>query len=88
MQNYCKERSWSCPHGSWMYNYMCNQCTKQRCAPVTSTNKTDSHDITEKFLKVTLNSIHQTKPELPYAKGGSLVRYNICTYAHEQWTKV
>jgi hypothetical protein len=43
--------------------------------PVTSTNKTDSHDIAEKFLNVALNTIHQTKPELPYAKAGSLVRY-------------
>ena len=29
--------------------------------------KTDSNDIAEKFLKVALNTIHQTKPELPYA---------------------
>jgi hypothetical protein len=42
---------------------------------VTSTNKTDSNDIAEKFLKVALNTIHQTKQELPYAKAGSLVRY-------------
>jgi hypothetical protein len=28
--------------------------------PVSSTNKTDRHDITEKLLKVTLNTINQT----------------------------
>jgi hypothetical protein len=43
--------------------------------PIISTCKTDSHDIAEKILKVTLNTIHQTKQELPYAKAGSLVRY-------------
>jgi hypothetical protein len=30
---------------------------------VSSTNKTDRHDITEILLKVTLNTINQTKPE-------------------------
>ena len=30
--------------------------------PVSSTNKTDRHDITEKLLKVTLDTINQTKP--------------------------
>jgi hypothetical protein len=29
---------------------------------VSSTNKTDSHDITEILLKVALNTINQTKP--------------------------
>ena len=29
---------------------------------VSSTNKTDHHDITEMLLKVALNSINQTKP--------------------------
>jgi len=30
--------------------------------PVSSTNKTDRHDITEILLKVALKTIHQTKP--------------------------
>jgi hypothetical protein len=81
---------WS--HGSWIYNYLCNQCLSaltlwvriplrravldttlcdevcQRFAtgqwfspgtPVSSTNKTDCHDIpvTEILLKVVLNTI-------------------------------
>jgi hypothetical protein len=32
--------------------------------PVSSTNKTDCHDITEKLLKVVLNTINQIKPFL------------------------
>jgi hypothetical protein len=31
--------------------------------PVSSNNKTDRHDITEILLKVTLNTINQTKPD-------------------------
>jgi hypothetical protein len=31
-------------------------------SPVSSTNKTDCHDITEILLKVALNTINQTKP--------------------------
>jgi hypothetical protein len=31
-------------------------------SPVSSTNKTDHHDITEILLKVALNTINQTKP--------------------------
>jgi hypothetical protein len=31
------------------------------CIPVSSTNKTDYHDITEILLKVALNTIKQTK---------------------------
>ena len=78
--------SWS--YGSWIYNYLCNQCLsplklwvriplKARCTtlcdkvcqwlaegrwfslgtPVSSTNKTYHHDITEILLKVALNTI-------------------------------
>ena len=78
--------SWS--YGSWIYNYLCNQCLsplmlwvwiliRARCTtlcdkvcqwlvislwfssglPVSSTNKTDCHDITEILLKVALNTI-------------------------------
>jgi hypothetical protein len=32
------------------------------CTPVSSTNKSDPHDITEILLKVALNTINQTKP--------------------------
>ena len=80
---------WS--YGSWIYNYVCNQCLsplmlwvrisiRARCTTlydkvcqwlatgrwfspgplVSSTNKTDCHDITEIMLKVALNTIKQT----------------------------
>ena len=72
--------SWS--YGSWIYNYLCNQClsplklwvwmpfswgvldttlcdkvcrvTGQWFTPISSTNKTDSHEIIEILLKVAL----------------------------------
>ena len=88
--NYNRGKSWS--HGSWIYNYLCNQCLSplqlqvhitlrqgvlditlhvcdkvcQRLATgrwfsqgtlVSSTNKTDRHDLTEILLKVALNTI-------------------------------
>ena len=88
--NYNRGKSWS--HGSWIYNYLCNQClsplqlrvhitlrqgvlditlhvcdkvcqrlaTGQWFSPgtlVSSTNKTDCHDLTEILLKVALNTI-------------------------------
>jgi hypothetical protein len=34
--------------------------------PVSSTNETDRHDITEILLKVALNTINQTKPSFRY----------------------
>jgi hypothetical protein len=87
--------SWS--YGSWIYNYLCNQCLSpltlwvrtsfrrrlldatlcnKVCqwlaagwwfspgSPVSSTNKTDLHDITEILLKLMLSTINQTKPNL------------------------
>ena len=82
--------SWPWSYGSWIYNYLCNQCLsplmlwvrisiKVRCttlcdqvcqwlatgrwfSPVSSTNKTNRHDITEILLKVALNTINKTKP--------------------------
>jgi hypothetical protein len=33
-------------------------------SPVSSTNKTDHHDITEILLKMVLNTINQTKPSI------------------------
>ena len=80
------ESSWSWSYGSWIYNYLCNQCLSSLmlwvrisirarrttlcdivCGwfspgpPVSSTNKTDRHNITEILLKVALNTIKQTK---------------------------
>ena len=87
---------WSWSHGSWIYNYLYNQCLsplklwirtplKERCTRynimwwslsvtcdssvffsgysslVSSTNKTDRHDITEILLKVAINTINQSK---------------------------
>ena len=85
--------SWSWLYGSWIYNYLCNQCLSpltlwgwiplkrgvldttlcdkvcqwlaagQRFSPgtpVSSTNKTDHHDVAEILLKVALNTIKQT----------------------------
>ena len=77
--------SWSWSYGSWIYNYLCNQCLSaltlwvriplrrgvlntilcdkvcqwSQGTPVSSTYKTDRHDIpvTEILLKVVLNTI-------------------------------
>ena len=82
--------SWLWSHGSWIYNYLCNQfpsplmlwvriSIRARCTtlcdkvwqwlatcqwffpgpPVSSTNKTDCHDITEILLKRVVNTIKQ-----------------------------
>ena len=81
---------WSWSYGSWIYNYLCNQCLSpltlwvkillrqgvldttlsdkvcqllaadwwfSQGTPVSSTNKTDCHNITEIVLKVALNAI-------------------------------
>ena len=84
--------SWPCSYGSWIYNYLCNQCLsplmlwvrilmRARCttlcdkdcrwlatvrlfSPVSSTNKTDRHDITEILLKVALNTIKKTNKQI------------------------
>ena len=94
---YFKGPSWSRSYGSWIYNYLCNQCLSPlklwgrtrswrgvldttlcdkvcqwfaTCrwfspgTPVSSTNNTDRHDITEIVLKVTLNTIY--KPNIAY----------------------
>ena len=94
-------RPWS--YGSWIYNYLCNQCLlplllwiriliRVRCTtlcnkvcqwlatgrwfstvlPVSSTNKTDHHDITEILLKVAFNTIKQTNKHI-------FVTHLICT---------
>ena len=79
---------WPWSHGSWIYNYICNQCLsplilwvqiaiRARCtascdnvcqwlatgrwfsrgSPVSSTNETDNHDMTEMLLKVAVSFI-------------------------------
>jgi len=86
--------SWSWSYGSWIYNYLCNQCLsslmlwvrisiRERCTtlydkvgqwlatgqrfspgtPVSSTNKTGCHDITEILLEMALNTIKQTNKQ-------------------------
>jgi hypothetical protein len=40
-------------------------------SPVSSINKTDSHDITEKLLKVALNTINQTRQQMTVLYDGS-----------------
>jgi hypothetical protein len=83
--------SWPWSYGSWIYNYLCNECLlppmlwvrisiSAGCTtlcdkvcqwlatgrwfspgtPVSSTNKTDRHDITEILFKVALSTIKQT----------------------------
>jgi len=90
-------QSWPWSYGSWIYNYLCNQCLsplmlwvritiRARCTtlcdkvcqwlvtgrwfslgpPVSSTNKTDCHDISEILLKVAINTIKQTNNKLNY----------------------
>jgi hypothetical protein len=90
--------SWSWSNGSWIYNYLCNQCLspqmlwvrisiRTRCTTlcdkvsqrlvtgrwfspgprVSSTNKTDRHDITKILLKVEiLFVIKQTNKQAKY----------------------
>ena len=76
--------SWSWSYGSWIYDYLCNQCLSPLTlcvriplgvkfvgdlwevggflpgTPVSSTNKTERHDITEILLKVALYTINLT----------------------------
>jgi hypothetical protein len=85
--------SWSWSYGSWIYNYLCNQCLSPLtlwiriplrrgvlnttlCDKVcqwlaagrwfspgiliSSTNEIDRHDVTERLLRVALNTITQT----------------------------
>jgi hypothetical protein len=57
--------SWSWSYGSWIYNFLCNRDRSVVFSghSVSSTNKTDRHDITEILLKVVLNTI---KPNLSH----------------------
>jgi hypothetical protein len=89
--------SWSWTYGSWIYNYLCNQCPSplqlgvrtplgrgildttlcdkicqllatdrwfSQGTLVSSTNKTDCHDITKKNLKVALSTKKPTNQQL------------------------
>ena len=66
---------------------VCQQLSADRCFspghPVSSTNKTDCHNITEILLKVVLNTIKPTnQPKLfppPYTAAQQLI-YKILTY--------
>jgi len=53
----------------------CDRSMVFLCSPVSSTNKTDRHDITEILLKVVLNTIKQTNK--PIAR--SMWYYIICS---------
>ena len=88
---YIQGSSWPWAYGSWIYNYLCNQCLsplmlwvrisiRARCTtlcdkvcqwlatgrwlspgpPVSPTNKTDRHDLSEILLNVALNTFKQT----------------------------
>ena len=98
--------SWS--YGSWIYNYMCNQCLSPlrlwvlspdkvikvcqwlatgrwffRVLTVSSTNKTDHHDITEILLKVVLSTITLTllkswKQKISHRQNSSKIQSKCC----------
>jgi hypothetical protein len=64
-------QQWCWSYGSWIYNFLCNQCLSllmlwvwisirtsctTLCDPVSSTNKTDRHDITEiLFIQIVID---------------------------------
>jgi hypothetical protein len=48
--------------------------------PVSSTNKTDCHDITEILLKVALNTIKQTKPEIIHSNEMMIAVYSDSSF--------
>jgi hypothetical protein len=49
---------------NWVDTTLCDKICQRLATgtPVSSTNKTDRHDIAEILLKVALNSINQTNP--------------------------
>ena len=71
-----KGSSWWWSYGSWIYNYLYSQFLSllklwvriplmarfSPDTPISSTNKTDRHDIAEILLKVALNTITLTLP--------------------------
>jgi hypothetical protein len=87
ISKYLWTRKWPWSYGSWIYNYLCNECLSplmlwvwlpcptlcnkvcqwlvasrwfSLCLLVSSSNKTDLHDITEKLFKVALHTIKPT----------------------------
>ena len=110
--------SWPWSYGSWIYNYLCNQCPsplmlwvrisiRARCitlcdkfclrlattgrwfSPVSSTNKTDRHEITEILLKVALSIIKPTSQPKDsiyfFNKAVSAHYLNIGNHIVHQW---
>jgi hypothetical protein len=100
---------WPWSHGSWIYNYLLNQCLsilmlwvrifiRERCAtmshqawhwlatgrwlststPVSYTNNTVCHDITEILFKVALKTIKQTNSTFPSIFVVSLYPRSYC----------
>jgi len=59
-------------------------------SPVSSTNKTDCHNITEILLKVALNTITLTFMVVWPTISSSYLNliYVLCYYKYKQWTKV
>ena len=93
--------SWPWSYGSWIYNYLSNQCLSPLMLwvwisvrarwpatarwfslgpSVSSTNKTNRHDVTEILLKVALNTIKQT----PFVK---LQIISTCSFSGEDLAK-
>ena len=106
-------RPWS--YGSWIYNYLCNQClsplrlwvrtpfrrgvldttlgdkvcqlltTGQWFSPrtlVSSTNKTDRHDITNILLKLALSTINQNQTKQLVGKALPIHRLEMVLQKH------
>ena len=119
---YGRGLSWSLSYGTWIHNYLCNQClspltlwvpfllrrgvldttlcdrvckwlaASRWFTPVSSTNKTDSHDINKILLKVMLKPLTLTpqsmvnfeKEYYPVIYGelwqGQLIYFSKCSY--------
>jgi len=60
--------------------------------PVSSTNKTDRHDIPEILLKVALNTINQTKPTINWKHNIKTSKYRfrrgLCQATDETWKRI
>ena len=112
--------SWS--YGSWIYNYLCNQCLSplklwvwiplrqgvldttlcnkvcqwlatgrmfSPSTPVSSTNKTDHHDITEILLKVAFNTINPNQSSYTtWFNHITTLYWNTSRVHHTSWTRL